>query len=129
MGEEKTKFGRVLSYIRSKNNLTIRALSEKTKLSTTYIFDLEKGNRLPTEEVITKLTNNIPLTNDETQLIWDCYVYDRHAIPQDIANYLINNDLLEYIRAIKEKDENGIELKRFALQINPRKVKQIQKKN
>ena len=126
MGEQ-TKFSKVLSYIRSKNNLTIKAFSEKTGLSTTYIFDLEKGNRLPTEEVITKLVNNIQLSESETQLLWDCFVYDRHAIPQDILNYLLDNDLLEYIRAIKEKDEKGIEFKRFALQINPRKVKTIQK--
>lgn len=127
MGEP-TKFSQVLNYIRSKNNLTIRALSEKTGLSTTYIFDLEKSNRLPTEEVIAKLMNNIQLSESETQLLWDCLVYDRHAMPQDVLNYLLDNDLLEYIRAIKDMDENGDELKRFALQINPRKVKIIQKK-
>lgn len=118
MNNEKLEFGQILKRIRTTRNLTVRKFASKVELSIVYISDLENNNRKVTMTVINKIIKNILLTEIEQKEIMDAFCKDRLNIPTDLLYYLLDNDLLESLKIIKDKDKTGENIKQLALKLN-----------
>ena len=118
MNNEKLEFGQILKRIRTTRNLTVRQFASKVELSIVYISDLENNNRKVTMTVINKIIKNILLTEIEQKEKMDAFCKDRLNIPTDLLYYLLDNDLLESLKIIKDKDKTGENIKQLALKLN-----------
>jgi len=111
------KFGQILRKIRKDRDLTIKDLAIMCDLSMIHISNLENNNRKVTMSVINKICNNVILTEEENQIMMDAFAHDRLDIPVELLYYLIDNDLIESLKTIKETDEKGINIKKLALKL------------
>ena len=64
--------GEVLRLLRISYDLSISELSERTKISKSYITEIEKGIKMPYEKIIKNYSTGL-------------------EIPEDTLNYLLNN--------------------------------------
>lgn len=64
--------GEILRLLRISFDLSISDLSEKTKISKSYITEIEKGTKTPSEKIIKNYSTGL-------------------EIPEDTLNYLLNN--------------------------------------
>jgi len=115
------KFGQTLRDIRNSRGLSVRQFAIKCDLSIAYTSDLENNNRKATMSVINKICSNIVLTEQEKEAMMDAFTRDRLEIPVELLCYLIDNDLLESLKIIKETDPKGTNIKKLALKLNPDK--------
>lgn len=110
----KPKFGKTLKNIRENRDLSIRQFSKMCDFSAAYISDLEKDNRKPTIELINRISNNFILTEEEKNKMKDAFIHDRLEVPSELLYYLIDNDLIESLKILKELDSKGENIKRLA---------------
>ena len=68
----RNNIGEVLRLLRISYDLSISDLSEKTKISKSYITEIEKGIKTPSEKIIKNYSNGL-------------------EIPENTLNYLLNN--------------------------------------
>ena len=71
--------------------------------------------------VINKICNNIVLTEQESQAMMDAFARDRLDVPVELLYYLIDNNLIESLKVIKEEDQKGTNIKNLALKLNSNK--------
>lgn len=64
--------GEILRLLRISFDLSISDLSEKTKISKSYITEIEKGTKTPSEKIIKNYSTGL-------------------EIPEDTLNYLLNS--------------------------------------
>ena len=117
MEKQKLKFGSVLNGIRTSRELTIRDFSEATGFSAGYLCDLENSNRMGSLEVINKISNKICTSEEENKAMVKAYMCDRLTLPSELIYYLVENELLESIKIIKEHDPKGESIKKLAKSI------------
>lgn len=115
---EKNKFGNVLKQIRTNQNLSLREFAKLCMFSPAYISDLEKNHRKPTLEVIKRISENFVITEEEQKIIMNTFIHDRLELPIELLYYLIDNDLIESLRILKEVDKDGQNIKRLAFSLN-----------
>ena len=113
----KPKFGKTLKSIRETRNLSIRQFSKICDFSPAYISDLEKDNRKPTIELINRISNNLILTEEEKNTMKNAFIHDRLEVPSELLYYLIDNDLIESLKILKELDSEGKNIKRLAFSL------------
>lgn len=116
--EDKLMFGKVLNDIRCKRGLTFRKMAAILDFCCAYLCDLEKGNRLPTLEVIQRLKEKLNITEEEYLKLSDAYALAHSTIPQDVMQYIIDNELISTIRTLKRVDETGTKTKEFVYTLN-----------
>ena len=121
--KENLKFPKVLKKIREDRNFTARKVVELTGYAPSYICDLEKGNRKPTMQVIEILVDKLNLSQKEFNLLLIAYTHDRLEIPADLGRYLVENDLIDSLYALKELDKDGVSLKKLVEDLKNKKVK------
>ena len=120
--KEKTlKFGSTLKLIRLEKELTMRKFSDITGISPAYLCDLEKGYRKGNLELVRTICEKLTLTKQEHKMLMNAYYRDHLSLPEDIIYYLIDNDLLDSIRNIKENDQHGESVKTLSLNLNQKK--------
>lgn len=68
----RNNIGEILRLLRIANDLSICDLSEKTKISKSYITEIEKGMKIPSEKILKKYSIGL-------------------QIPEDTLSYLLNN--------------------------------------
>lgn len=118
--------GNIIKYIRTKKNLTIRSFSDITGISPAYICDLEKGFRKGTLETVNIISKKLMLTGAENKVLFNAFYRDHLSLPEDLIYYLIDNDLLDSISILKEKDPDGSNIKRLSLNLeNNKKYSQL----
>ena len=115
-----SKFSVVLKNIRTTRNMTVRDFSDTCSISAAYVCDLEKGNRKVTSQVMSNMTSNLNLTEEEHKAMINAFAYDRLQIPKEVLYYLIDNDLLESIKIFKEYDAKGTKVKQLAKSLETR---------
>ena len=119
--EEHLTFSTTLKLIRAQKNLTIRKFNEITGISPAYICDLEKGYRKGTLEIVNIISKKLMLSKDENKLLMNSFYRDHLSLPQELIYYLIDNDLLDSIKFIKENDQNGNSIKTLASNLHQKK--------
>ena len=118
---EQNKFGSVIKEIRENRNLSIRGLASLCEFSAAYVSDLETNKRNPTLKVIKHMSENLKLTENEHKMMMDAFAHDRLQIPVHLLYYVIDNDLIESLKVLKEVDEDGQNIKHLALSLNKNK--------
>ena len=114
-------FGDTLKLIRIQKNLTIRNFSEITGISPAYICDLEKGYRKGNLNTVMKISEKLILSGDENKMLMYSFYREHLSLPEELIYYLIDNDLLDSIKIIKENDKNGERIKTLALNLKQKK--------
>lgn len=71
------KLSSVLEEVLGKRKITQTKLSEKINVSTGYISDLKKGNKIGSEETIKNLIEALSLTTEEEREVWAAWSYER----------------------------------------------------
>lgn len=59
------EFRVLMRFLRERQDISARALSEKSGLSLSYVSKMENGDVTPTVEVFSKLVNNLDVSNAE----------------------------------------------------------------
>ena len=104
----KINLGNFIIKKRKKRNLSSRQLALACDVTPPYMSDIEKNKRIPSFDVLTKLTKELKLEEQEIYQLFDLAVDDRKGkVPYDIAEYIMSNDeLRQCIRfVIKNKKE------------------------
>ena len=113
----KPKFGKTLKGMREDRDLSIRQFAKICDFSPAYISDLEKDNRKPTLELINRISNNLILTEEEKNSMKNAFIHDRLEVSPELLYYLIDNDLIESLKILKELDSKGENIKRLAFSL------------
>lgn len=88
--------GGTIRYFRKRKGLTLRELSKKTNISPIYISELENGKKKnPSEEILYKIICGLNLTQDDMLELFDGYTLNGDIISSDIAEYIMNNQLVQ----------------------------------
>ena len=84
------------------------------EFSATYIYDLKRGNRAPSEQVMDRLKEVGPtlcLTEEELKLLEDAYYLDQETLPIELIRYLVANGLVGVLSQLVTLDPTGVELR------------------
>lgn len=65
MSRSTPEFRALMTFLRSRKDISARALSEKAGLSLSYVSKMEKGDVTPTVEVWSKLIQQLDVQNEE----------------------------------------------------------------
>ncbi len=79
-------FGKRLREIRTRKNISIKALAEAIGVLETYIPQLERGEKLPSFETLVYIANTLGVTTD--MLLCDYIDADATTIPSNIYDKL-----------------------------------------
>lgn len=107
-------FPEALKAIMEKRKYTIREMAEILEFSATYIYDLKRGNRAPSEQVMDRLKEVGPtlcLTEEELKLLEDAYWLDKETLPIELIRYLVANGLVGVLSQLVTLDPTGVELR------------------
>lgn len=85
-----SEFGNFIETKRKKLGKTLRELAKELGISVTYICDIEKGNRKPSDNTFyTKLAQSLNLNKSEIAEFYDLAAdKSKSEAPQDIADYI-----------------------------------------
>lgn len=83
------EFGKFLHEHRMKAELTMRALSEKVDISTSYLSDVEKGRRSAPDTKLEALATVLNLSEAERERMYDLAALTRDdQTPADLSDYI-----------------------------------------
>ncbi|MEG0135784.1 MAG: helix-turn-helix transcriptional regulator [Cetobacterium sp.] len=88
------RLSEVLVEVLNKRKITQTKLSEKINVSTGYITDLKKGNKLGSEQTIFDIIEALSLTKEEEKEIWSAWSYERG-----------HRETMEELFALKKENE------------------------
>lgn len=84
-----TEFGKFLFEHRRNARLTMREVSEKVDISTSYLSDIEKGRRGAPDHKLESLAAALSLTAEDKERMYDLAALTRDdQAPADLSNYL-----------------------------------------
>ncbi len=104
----KINLGNFIIKKRKKLNLSSRQLALACDVTPPYMSDIEKNKRIPSFDLLTRLTKELKLEEQEIYQLFDLAVDDNKGkVSYDIAEYIMSNDeLRQCIRfVIKNKDD------------------------
>ena len=114
----KLVFANTLKQIRCSRDFSIRGIAKVLDFSPVYISDLERGNRLPSLELINRMNDYLVLSETEKEMINIAYFTLHPNIPLDLVYYIMKNDLIGILQTLKSIDEDGTKLKKLVLDMN-----------
>lgn len=102
---KQAEFTIIAKKLRTNANLSLRQLAESIGVSTTYIHDLEKGNREPTETIINSFISFYQLDYDQQRLLYDSVANSSDSLPLDVTKFLKDNpdELMQVINIMNQK--------------------------
>lgn len=75
--------------------MSSRQLALKCNISPAYMSDIERGRRIPKLNVLTSISKNLNLTQEETYYLFDlAAVGSSNRVSYDIVEYIMKNDSL-----------------------------------
>ena len=86
-----TNFIILFEKIRKNRGLTYKKISEQLGYSLSYIFDIAKGNRIPTREVTNRIIEVYRLTPKSKRLLYDAIAEVSNSLPYDVIDFLKNH--------------------------------------
>lgn len=107
----KNELGNYIIYLRdTKTNInSSRQLAKRLGITAQYMYDIEKGNRIPSSQILNKIETLFSLTINEKHKLYDLAAssYKDNKVPADIANFIVENDEVKnIIREMMKKHEN-----------------------
>ena len=77
--------------IRKNWGLTYKRMSIDLGYSLTYIFDIAKGNKIPTKEIAEKIIKVYRLTPKSKRLLYDAIAEASNNLPYNVIDFLKQN--------------------------------------
>ena len=103
-------FGEYVKEKRMEKGISLRQLASKIGISPSYMSDIEKGRRYaPDKEKLEQLQKLLFVNEDEIQKFYDLAGLSRNEVPQDLPDYIINNDKIKVLLR-KTKDSKEYDL-------------------
>lgn len=109
---KKDSLGQFIIKKRKKKNISSRQLAISSEVSAAYMNDIEKGNRIPTFNVLKKIGSTLELTDEDMYILLDLAAKNsNNRVPYDIIDYIMQNDSLRSCirKKIKNNDYSGWE--------------------
>jgi transcriptional regulator with XRE-family HTH domain len=104
------KFGELVREYRGRK--TLRELGDLIGITSAYLSDIEKGNRLPSKDKLDKLIEVFDLKDEKKDQFYDLAAKEspnKYKVSGDIAEYIMKNEYLRnFIRVAKEKQLDNI---------------------
>ena len=100
------EFTEMFKYLRENAGLSFRTLATNLGLSSTYIFDIENGNREPNEKLIELLISYYKLNSEQQRILYDAVANSTGNLPFDVIKYLKENPD-EIDKVIQNMQENN----------------------
>lgn len=102
--------GRFIINKRLKLNISSRQLALLCNITPAYLNDIEKNKRVPSFEVLSNISNNLKLNENDIYKLFDLAAYSSNGkVPYDIADYIMKNDnLRKCIRKAIKSDDNSV---------------------
>lgn len=100
------EFTEMFKYLRENAGLSFRTLANNLGLSSTYIFDIENGNREPNEKLIELLISYYKLNSQQQRILYDAVANSTGNLPFDVIKYLKENPD-EIDKVIQNMQENN----------------------
>lgn len=91
------EIGRILRRLRKKKNITLKQLDDKTKLSTTYLSQLERGLRNPTIGVLERYCSAI---NIEIEEVFSSFV--RNINFKEHIDFEVKEDEIRFLESYRK---------------------------
>ena len=89
----------LIQKLRKSRGLTLRTLGSELNMSATYLFDLENGNRRPTENIVNRLVEFYQLDDSGKRVIYDAAASATGLLPYDVVKFLKENpDVLAKVK-------------------------------
>ena len=103
-------FGEYVKEKRMEKGISLRQLASKIGISPSYMRDIEKGRRYaPDKEKLEQLQKLLFVNEDEIQKFYDLAGLSRNEVPQDLPDYIINNDKIKVLlRKTKDSKEDDL---------------------
>lgn len=121
-------FGEYIKKKRLEKGISLRQLAGKIGISPSYMSDIEKGRRYaPDKEKLEQLQKLLFSNEKEIQKFYDLAGLSRNEVPQDLPDYIINNDKIKLLlRKMKDSLEDDL-LDNINYLINNSKANEIVK--
>jgi transcriptional regulator with XRE-family HTH domain len=104
--KEKKTIGEIIAEARKQSGLSLRAVASRIPISSTYLFEIEKGKRTPSERVIKALSEQ-----SELDLDFDYLMAHSGHLGEEAEKYLERNPAFgKVIRKVARKDLNEEQL-------------------
>lgn len=108
--EEKKTIGEIIAEARNRSGLSLRAVASRVPISSTYLYEIEKGKRTPSEKVIKALSEQ-----SELNLDFDYLMAHSGRIGDEAETYLKNQPIFgRIIRRVAKKKLNEDQLNTLA---------------
>lgn len=115
----KITLGSFIVKMRKKIKLSSRQLALACEVTPPYMNDIEKNKRIPSFDVLTRLTKELRLKDQEVYQLFDLAVVDsKGRVSYDIAEYIMNNDELRQCIRYVIKNNNNVIWKNLLNKIN-----------
>lgn len=103
-------FGEYIKLKRMEKGISLRQLAGKIGISPSYMSDIEKGRRYaPDKEKLEQIQKVLFVRDEEIQKFYDLAGLSRNEVPQDLPEYIINNDKIKVLLR-KTKESKGDDL-------------------
>lgn len=114
-------FGMFVEQRRNELGITLRQFAEETGISTTFLFDIEKGHRYAPINYLDSYQKILRISDSDYELFLDLAYCTRHNHP-DINKYLSTTPKArEFLRIAKRKNLSDEELSSLILSLKNNK--------
>lgn len=105
-----TEFTKTFKYLRAKYNFTKTSLAKGLGVSTSYIIDLENGNRRPNEKITEALITFYNLDEQDKRLLYDAVAVTTNSLPYDVVRFLLTNpsELQQVISSMNQENSKTL---------------------
>ena len=88
-------FGEFIAKKRKERGITLRNMAERLGITPPYYSDIEKSRRNPPDmDMLIKIANELGLTEEDRNLMFDYAGRDRKEIAPDLPDYIKNTDIV-----------------------------------
>lgn len=104
--KKKTTIGEIIAEARKRSGLSLRAVAGRVPISFTYLSEIEKGKRMPSEKVIKALSEQSELSLD-----FDHMMAHSGRIGEEAEDYLQKHPAFgKVLRNVAKKKLNDVQL-------------------
>ena len=111
------ELGEFIEKKRKDMNISLRSFASMVGITATYLSDIEKGYRNPSDnvELLKKIAKTLQLSIDESRALYDMAAkHNADHVPLDIAEYITEFDVIsDVIRIAKDYNVAGYDWQYF----------------
>ena len=85
---KQNEFTTIFKKLRENKGLTFRSLADSLGISVSYVFDIESGNRAPTQKLIESMIMFYNLNHEQQRFLYDAAAQATDALPYDVVEFL-----------------------------------------